>query len=317
MRGRYEFPPERQTDLQRARRLEWVVTAFNVAIALIIYLAMGSSQAMKAAWVEDMLAFVPPIAFLVSLRFLDREPTEEYPYGFHRAVSIAFLAGAVALTIFGLYILVDSLVGLVRQERPTMGLAVVFGHEVWSGWIMLGALLISAIPPFVFGRLELPLANRLHDKTLKADAEMNRANWMTASAAMAGIVGVSLGWWWADAAAGALISLDIVRDGMTNLSRVVKDLVDRQPTTVHGRASGVPAKIEKAVGGLDWVERVAVRLREEGHVFTGEVFVLPADSRLGPERIREATETARQVDWKVHDLVVTLLPRERGGAQGS
>jgi len=27
---------------------------------------MGGSQAMKAAWAEDLLSFIPPIAFLVA-----------------------------------------------------------------------------------------------------------------------------------------------------------------------------------------------------------------------------------------------------------
>lgn len=37
----------------------------------------------------------------------------------------------------------------------------------------------------------------MHDKVLHADAKMNKADWMTAAAALVGVLGIGLGWWWA------------------------------------------------------------------------------------------------------------------------
>jgi cation diffusion facilitator family transporter len=307
-RPEFELPADREADLKRAVRVEWASIGALATIVATIYLVMGSSQAMKAAWIEDLLSFVPPIAFLVAARVRNRPPSEEYPYGFHRAVSIAFLAGAVALTIFGGYILFDSVHGLVRREHPTIGLAVVAGQPVWSGWLMIAALVYSGIPPLILGRIKMPLARSLHDKTLKADADMNRADWLTAGAGVAGIFGVSLGWWWADAVAAGIISIDIVHDGLRNLSRVVRDLMDRRPTTVDGDKADEPRRMIEAVAGLAWVRRVDGRLREEGHVFTGELFVEPIDGVLTAERAREAGDAAGSVDWRVHDVVVSLMP---------
>ncbi len=78
---------------------------------------------------------------------------------------------------------------------------------------MIGALLYGAIPPIFLGRMKQPLAETLHDKVLNADAAMNRADWLTAFAAIAGIIGIGIGIWWADAAAAIVIALDITRDG--------------------------------------------------------------------------------------------------------
>ena len=308
----YELPAERRRDLRRAIRLEWATLGFMSTIVAVIYLAMGSSQAMKAAWIEDLLSFVPAIAFLVSTRVRERSANREFPYGFHRSVSIAFLAGSVALTLFGGYILIDSLIGLARTERPSLGLSVVGGVELWSGWTMIAALTYSAIPPMVLGRMKLPLARRLHDKTLKADSDMNRADWMTAGAGIVGILGVGAGWWWADSAAGAVISLNIVNDGVQNLGRVVKDLMDQRPTTVEGETSSIVQDVHAALLALPWVAAAEVRLREEGHVFAGELFVRPGDGRLDAGRVAEAAEIARGIDWRVHDVVVTLLPADGG-----
>ena len=61
---------------------------------------------------------------------------------------------------------------------------------------------------------------------------MNKADWLTAAAAIVGVVGIGFGLWWLDAVAAALISLDITKDGVSNLRRAVVDLMDQTPTTI-------------------------------------------------------------------------------------
>jgi cation diffusion facilitator family transporter len=287
----------------RAKRLEWATIFFMFTIVVIIYFTMGGSQVMKAAWIEDLLSFVPPIAFLVSARWKDRPADEGFPYGYHRSVSIAFLAGAVALTIFGVFILIDSILGLVRQEHPTIGTSVVFGHQLWAGWLMIAVLAYSAIPPLVLGHMKLGPARALHDKTLKADSDMNRADWLTAGAGIVGVLGIGIGWWWADATAAGIISIAIVKDGATNLMRVVSDLMDQEPTTVEGERSDVPERLRMALNELSWVRDVDVRLREEGHVFAGEAFLVVTSTVDLRVKLEEARRAAHGVDWRVRDIV--------------
>lgn len=311
-RGRFDLPRELEPVMDRAKRLEWLTIGALAVIVTMIYLTMGSSQAMKAAWVEDLLSFVTPIAFLVSSRYRHGEPNDEFPYGYHRSVSIAFLAGAVALTLFGTFILFDSVMSLVQAHHPTIGTAVVFGRQLWAGWIMIGVLFLSGIPPFILGRLKMGPARQLHDKTLKADADMNRADWMTALSGIVGILGIGIGWWWADAAAGAFISVSIVKDGATNLKQVVGDLLDRRPRTVDGEVSDSPDRVRDALLQLPWVETADVRLREEGHVFTGELFITAASTAELSSKVEQARRAAASVDWRVHDVVVQI--GERGGS---
>lgn len=53
--------PDRQAEvLRRAVRLEWVTIGFLVITATLVFLVLGNSQAMKAAWAEDLLSFIPP-----------------------------------------------------------------------------------------------------------------------------------------------------------------------------------------------------------------------------------------------------------------
>jgi cation diffusion facilitator family transporter len=299
-------------------RLEWISILYLLSAIVLLFFTLGSSQAMKAAWVEDILGLTPPIAFLVASRVRNRTPNDRFPYGYHRATAIAYLCASVALLALGGFILYDSVSKLARFEHPPIDLVKPFGDRpIWLGWLMLGALAYSTVPQVILGRLKQPLAKELNDKVLYADAEMNRADWMTGVAAMLGIVGIGLGLWWADAVAAIIISFDIVHDGWTNVRVAVSDLMDSRPTRYdHSEPHPLPGEVEKALGSLPWVRGVRVRMREEGHVFLGEALVIPVDDVNLIPRLEEAAECAGEVDWRVHELVVTpvrSLEEEPGG----
>lgn len=51
-----ELPPELRETLRKARRLEWLTIAYLVSAVGLLALVLGSSQAMKTAWFEDLLS---------------------------------------------------------------------------------------------------------------------------------------------------------------------------------------------------------------------------------------------------------------------
>jgi divalent metal cation (Fe/Co/Zn/Cd) transporter len=304
------LPDDVQQNLRRAKRLEWVTFAYMFSCVVVIYLTQGQSQAMKAVWVEDILGLIPPAAYLISAHWRWKAPTKRFPYGYHHAVSIAFLCAAVALLGLGTLILFDSLSVLVKREHPTVGVVELFGRQVWLGWLMYPALLYSIAGMVVIGRKKLPVARDLHDKTLAADAKMNKADWMTAIAGIAGITGIALGWWWMDAVAAGAISVAIVNDGWEALREVITDLMDEVPTVAEeGQDDDWEQKLVGALRTLDWIRDVDVRLREEGNVFTGEVFVVPATTEGFERRVVEVRELARNVDWRFWDLSLVAVEK--------
>lgn len=303
----HELPPDKHRVMQQALRLEKISLIYFATAIGFTAAVMGQSQAMKTAWVDDLLGFVPPIAVLIACRLRTREATEEFPYGYHRSVTIAFLVNAVALLGLGLALVIDGVGTLIRGERPTIGGVHILGHDIWLGWLMLAALLWSAVPTVFLGRIKLRLARTLHDKALFADAAMNRADWLTAAAAIVGVIGVGLGYWWADSVAAIVIALDIVHDGVANLRTVVADLMDSRPRTVEGRPDPLPGELERALERLPWVLDASVRMRESGHIYLGEAFIRPLDEHDPVARIREARALARSLDWRLHDLTVQLV----------
>ena len=292
----FYHPPDRARMLARATRLEWITVCYQLSIIVAMYLVAGSSQSMKAAWIEDMLGLVPPVAFLIATPIARRRPSDEFPYGYHRATSVAFFAGAAALFGMGAFVLVDSIHKLIMQEHPTIGMISLFGRDIWLGWAMLAVLTYSLVPVWL-GHLKTPLARSLHDHVLHVDAAMNRADWLTAVGAAVGVIGVGLGYWWVDATVAILIAADVTREGFQNLRDVMADMLDETPTVVDGSArEALPERVRSYLRGLPWVVDADVRMRDGGHAFTGEAFVIVRDSRELVPRIREAVEGARALD---------------------
>jgi len=301
-----ELPPEAERANRRAIRLERITLAYWVSVIIVLYFTLGQSQAMKAAWVEDILATFAPMSFLIAARYRHREPTARFPWGYHRAITVAYLVAATALMGFGAFILYDSIERLLVGTHPAIGMVEIFDFQIWLGWLMLVALAYSVFPTMILGRIKQPVASELHDKVLFADAETNKADWMTALAAAVGVVGIGFGLWWADAVAAIAISLSILRDGSKYVRGAVADLMDSAPTKYDEEGlHPLGDEVRREVGSIPWVREAVVRLRESGHVFAGDVWVVPVDERDTIDRVEELTEHLRRYDWRLADIVVS------------
>lgn len=305
-----EYPQEQQVLYRRAQRLEWATIIYMASAAIVLAFTMGTSQAMRTSFFDDLLSIIPPLSFLITTKIARRPATPEFPYGQHAAVSIGFLTSSLALLAMGAYLLIEATLKLALVERTTIGGVTLFGRTIWAGWLMLAGLAYSLLPPILLGRAKQKLAPKLHDKVLFADAMMNRADWMTGAATAIGVLGVGAGFWWADPAAAALVSADILRDGSKTLSTAITDLIARRPEKTDGSgAEPLPARVRSFLERLDWVERAEVRLREQGHVFFGEAFVVPRSPSDLPRRIEQAVEEAKKLNWRLLELVIMPVSR--------
>lgn len=283
-------------DVRRGERLEYWTLGWMASVVLVMWLVMGASQAMKAAVIEDLLSLVPAIVFLLSVRWERRRPNARFPFGYRRANSLAFLVAATALLSVGGFLAFESVSTLLRQEHPSVGGITLFGHTIWLGWLMLAALAYSVVPPIILGRMKQPVAERIRDKVLHTDALMQKADWQTGIAGIAGIVGIGLGWWWADATAALFISLSIIKDAVGALEQAVAELLDGTPRALDSNelsddAKQLTAAMKARFGKVD------VRLRETGRYIAAEVDCLP------PAEIPTAAELmGDDLAWRLASL---------------
>lgn len=205
----------------------------------------------------------------------------------------------------GIFLIADSVLNLLGGDHPSIGMVELFDRQVWLGWLMLAALTWSVVPSLFLGRMKIRLAEQLHDKVLYADAQMNKADWMTGAAAMAGVVGIGLGLWWADAVAAILIGTDILHDGAKHTGAAGRDLLDGRPRRYDdGGEHPLSGEIERVVAEAAWVEQAAVRIRDTGHVFNISVLAVPRDGEDLVARCEALAADLLDLDWKVQEALV-------------
>lgn len=311
------LPDEQRRALRSAVRLEWFSIGYTCVALLVVGVVAGQSQAMRAAWIEDALTLLPPIAFLIAVRISRTAATARFPYGRHRAIDVAHVVAATALLVMGLILFGESALALINLEKPPIGVTVLFGHAIWAGWLMVAAMAFTGVVPVILGRMKLRLARKLHDKVLYADADMNKADWSTALGTSVGVLGVGVGLWWADAAAAIVVAVSIIGDGVRNLRTGIRDLMDTRAGTLEGEPNPVLGDLDATAAALPWVGRAAARVREQGHVLHVEMFVVPGPGHAPTvAELEDARTRLRGVDWRVHDVVVVPvreLPAQLAG----
>jgi cation diffusion facilitator family transporter len=312
--GRADLPKEQATALRKATRIEIFTICYTIGTIALVALVVGNSQAMRTAWIEDMLSLIPQIAFLLALLLVRRKPSKKFPFGLHRAMGVGHLVAGVALIVVGANLAFEAISGLIKGEHPTIGTIQLFGHTVWLGWVMIAVMAVIAIPPPLYGRYKLKLAKPLHNKLLYADADMAKADWQTNVASIVGVAGVGLGVWWLDYAGALFISLGILWDGWKNTKTAVLDLMDQRATTydskhIHPLLGEVTTYLE----GLPWVDDAAVRIRDQGQVFNVIAYVIPRTESVTVTDIEDAVRGIIALNWKMQDVTVTpvsVLPEE-------
>lgn len=319
--GRTDLPETQRIALKKAIRWELFTIVYTSITITVVAFVVGGSQAMRTAWIEDMLSLLPQLAFLTAVIFVRRRPTVKHPYGLHRAMGVGHLVAGIALLAVGLNLAVEAVTGLIAAEHPTIGTVQLFGQTIWLGWLMIAVMVIVVVGPvFIYGPAKAKLAPVLHNKLLYADADMAKADWQTNAASIVGVLGIGLGIWWLDGAAALFISIGIVWDGVRNTKGAVIDLMDQRARSYDDKQPHpLAGEITRYLRGLPWVVDAGVRLRDEGQVFHVEAFVVPRRAKVRTETLSAASEGIARLDWKVQDVVVVpveQLPSEADRALG-
>jgi divalent metal cation (Fe/Co/Zn/Cd) transporter len=304
--GRTTLPPEQQRAVRRAVRWEVFTIVYTSITITVIALVVGESQAMRTAWIEDMLSLIPQFAFLTALLLVRRRPTRKHPYGLHRAMGIGHLVAGVALLAVGLNLVIESASGLIAGEHPTIGTVQILGQTIWLGWLMVAVMAVVIVGPvFFYGPAKSKLAPVLHNKLLYADADMAKADWQTTVASIVGVLGVGVGAWWLDGVAALFISLGIIWDGFRNTRTAVVDLMDQRARTYDSKhPHPLGSDIVRYLRSRPWVARAGVRMRDQGQVFHVEAFVVPHRRKVSMADLTAAAEGVADLDWKMQDVVV-------------
>jgi len=109
-----------------------------------------------------------------------------------------------------------------------------------------------------------------------------------------------------DAAAAIVVSASIIWDGVTNLRAAVSDLMDKRAMRFDdSRPHPLIDAAEARAHTFAWVADARARVRDQGHVFHVELFVVPHPGQDPTvAELAELRSSVESIDRRLHDVVI-------------
>ena len=235
-----------------------VIGAAIVVGKIVVGLLTGSLGILSEA-VHSLLDLAASVFTLVAVRTARKPADTEHPYGHGRAENLAAFAEGVLLLI--------TAAGIAFQavHRLTVGGAAV-NAAGYAFALLIGTLLIELGRGAVLRRV----GREAGSDALQADATNRWSDVLATLGVLAGLVGVRIGFAWADSVAALLVALIIARAAGRLAWRSGDILMDRSP-------AGAERKLRAAIQSVKGVREVrSVRVRRSGPHLLGDVSVATA-----------------------------------------
>ena len=243
------------------RRPEQVALAsVGVGVALVagkvvVGLLTGSLGILSEA-VHSLLDLAASIFTLVAVRTSRKPADSEHPYGHGRAENLAAFAEGVILIVTAAGIAFEAL------RRLTGSVA-----AVDAAWYAFALLVVTLLVETGRAAILRAVGRASDSAALQADATNRLSDVLSSVAVLAGLVGVRMGFAWADSLAALLVAAIIARAAFGLIWRSGDILIDRAP-------AGAEEKLREAIMRVNGVREVrSVRLRRSGPNLLGDAII--------------------------------------------
>lgn len=225
---------------------------------LVVGLLTGSLGILSEA-VHSILDLVASAFTLVAVRTARKPADSEHPYGHARAENLAAFAEGVLLLVTAAGIAFEAL------RRLMIGGSTV-NPAAYAFVLLIATLFIEVGRAAVLRRV----GQAAESEALKADATNRVSDVLAIVGVLAGLVGVRMGFAWADSVAALLVAGIIARAAGGLAWRSGDILIDRAP-------AGAERKLRAAIQGVDGVREVrSVRVRRSGPNLLGDASIATA-----------------------------------------
>jgi cation diffusion facilitator family transporter len=284
------FPPVRHFDDSRDRHdahRAIGVSAIGLAATGLVEMAIAvltGSVGLLGDALHNLSDVSTSMVLFIGLRVSRRPASASHPYGYERAEDIAGLGVASVIWASAL------LAGLLSVHKLTE-----HAHTTHVGFGMAAAV-VGIVGNQVVARYKSTVGGRIHSATLVADARHSWLDAISSAGALLGLVGVALGFGWADGVAGLIVTAFIVHVGYQVTTELVGHLMD-------GVDPSVLAEAERAALDIDGVNHAHVRARWMGRSLLVEIegFV-PAGTTV---------EAGEEIGRAVEEAVAAAIPQSR------
>jgi cation diffusion facilitator family transporter len=214
------------------------------------------SIALLADAVHSFADIFASLIVYLGLRVSKMEPSERFPFGYHKAESLA--------TLFVSFVLLSSGIAILDKALKIIGSYAGIEDPAIALLVALGSVLTS----FYLFKIKREIGASLKSQALIAGSRQSLVDATASSIVFAGILGTYLRLPSAEVAAGIAVSLFILRIGISLLNESMVVLMDVRPDP------GVLKTIEEIAYSFPEVKDVhRVRLRQVGHRIFGEMHI--------------------------------------------
>ncbi len=269
-----------------------VVTIAMVAAKAVTALATGSLALLSEA-ANSALDLGTTVLTFIAVRIASRPPDADHPYGHGKAENLSALGQTLVLVGLAMYIAVHAIIRL--QTGRT---------SVDAAWYAFVVVLMSMVVDGSRSTMLRRIAREERSPALEADAANFRADLLTSTTVLLGLLLVRAGYPSFDAIASLLIAAYVAWMSIRLGRASIDTLMDRAP-------AGSTARIEQIAASVHGVEEVRrVRVRYVGGEPQTDVTI--AISRRVPlERAHDVTEQVERVIAEEEpgaDVVVHVEP---------
>src|SRR5512139_2528972 len=276
---------------KRKAALSSVLAAIFLTTFKIIVGAATGSLGILAEAAHSALDLVAALVTFFAVRFSDRPPDEEHPYGHGKIENLSALIEAVLLLITSAWIIYEAINRLFFED-------VAVDASFWA-FLVMG---VSIFVDYNRSRLLQRAAQKYNSQALEADALHFSTDIWSSSVVIVGLIGVKLAEWFpglsflskADAIA-AIVAIIVIFVSLQMAKRTVQALLDTAPAKLSGE---IKTAVE-AVPGV--VECHHVRVREAGpYLFVDAHVALAGNPPLSE---------AHDIVLKIEEVIRRIAPR--------
>jgi cation diffusion facilitator family transporter len=235
------------------------LATWAVLVMMIIKGTTGlilGSIALVADSVHSFADIFASLMVYLGLRIAKKEPSEQFPFGYQKAESLA--------TLLVSFVILSSGVAVLDKAYKTIGSSAVTEYPALALLVALGSVLTSV---YLF-KIKSEAAKKFKSQALIAGSRQSLVDATASSIVFAGILGTYLRLSSAEVIAGIAVSLFILRIGISLLKESMLVLMDVRPDP------NVMKTIEEIAYSFPEVKDVhRVRLRQVGHRIFGEMHI--------------------------------------------
>lgn len=278
------------------------VSAGGLAVTGLVELmiaVLSGSVALLGDALHNLSDVSTSVLVFVGFRASCKAPTERYPYGFERAEDLAGVGVALMIWASAIVAGIESVSKLLQHGMTQ--------HVGWG----IAAAAVGIAGNQLVARYKLIVGRRIQSATMIADAKHSWLDALSSTGALIGLMGVAVGWPWADAVAGIVVTGFICHVGWEVTSDIGHRLLDGVDPVVLATAEEVAAKAAGVVHAHARARWSGRTLRVEVEAWVDQDTTVAAADRIGrvvADRLAGQLPEMRSFTWAARSLALPSQP---------